>query len=542
MKKNTNQKEEQNQYGILSMIAMVVGIVVGSGIFVVNNSLYSISNSIGLSVISWILVSVIIIFMLISFIEISSITALKHKPGTFNNWSRSLFNKKFSKYLGFYFPVIYFPVLLSGFSILASMELVGNFEYFNGINKDNNQKIFIYFLLTTILAFLFLNSIFTINIFTSKPGKIIQQVGTVIKLIPIFLIILLGMIIVVGIINVDSWNDLFDWNSEYNNWEKNGDSFLFLILLMFPTIMFSFDGFLFAASLQNESKKPSSYKIAVIFGIILIIALYLLMSIFSFMFAEGTQFSISSVIENITGWKWLGSLVSIIIVTSILVGASGVMISQNRMLADVSLNNQILDKDGILISRNKASVPQYSAYLLWIITMVYFAIFRFLDLISVLTYIYDGTNGDISFSSFNITGWSLSFFTLISYSFYTLLIFGGLINRFTKKVEVEKNKLFIPSAIISIISTIIIIIIFSISIFYPKNFVIDNQASLFYISNYILQIIVSISILALVFLVPIFFEKRVNKNLNSEILENKQKYIDNYNEGHVDQRFYNKIK
>ncbi len=542
MKKNINQKEEENKYGILSMIAMVVGIVVGSGIFVVNNSLYSISNSIGLSIISWILVSFIIIFMLISFVEVSSITALKHQPGTFNNWSRSLFSKKFSKYLGFYFPVIYFPVLLSGFSIIASMELVGNFNYFNEINQNDSTKIFIYFILTTVLGLLFLNSIFTMNIFTSKPGKIFQQVGTFIKLIPILLIILLGLIIVVGIINVDSWNNIFDWDSDYNNWKENGNSFLFLILLMFPTIMFSFDGFLFAASLQNESKKPSSYKIAVTFGIILIIVLYLLMSIFSFIYADGEQFSISSVIVNITGWKWLGNIVSLIIIISILVGASGVMISQNRMLADVSLNNQVVDKDGMLISRNKASVPQYSAYVLWIVTLLFFTIFRFLDLISILAYMFDKTNADIAFGPFNITGWSLSFFTLISYSFYTLLILGGLINRFTKKVEVEKNKLFIPSAIISIISTLIIVIIFSISIFYPKDLVVDEKASLFYISNYIIQIIVSISILSLVIFIPIFFEKKVNKNLNSEIVENKQKYIDNYNEGHVDPRYYKNNK
>jgi amino acid transporter len=75
---------------------------------------------------------------------------------------------------------------------------------------------------------------------------------------------------------------------------------------MAPTIMFSFDGFLFAASLQNESKKPSTYKIAAITGIVFIVFIYIVLSLFVFAFGtsgENHDFSVVNCVFNITGQK-----------------------------------------------------------------------------------------------------------------------------------------------------------------------------------------------------------------------------------------------
>jgi amino acid transporter len=83
--KNNLNKKEQGQYGLLSMLALIVGVVIGSGVYVVNDSLYRISNSAGLIIITWLLISLVILFMLVAFIEISSITAKTKEAGTINN-------------------------------------------------------------------------------------------------------------------------------------------------------------------------------------------------------------------------------------------------------------------------------------------------------------------------------------------------------------------------------------------------------------------------------------------------------------------------
>jgi amino acid transporter len=55
------------------------------------------------------------------------------------------------------------------------------------------------------------------------------------------------------------------------------------ILLILPAVMFSFDGFLFAASLQNEAKKPSTYKVAAISGVTFITIIYLAVTLFMYL-------------------------------------------------------------------------------------------------------------------------------------------------------------------------------------------------------------------------------------------------------------------
>ena len=51
------------------------------------------------------------------------------------------------------------------------------------------------------------------------------------------------------------------------------------MLLALPPIMFTFDGFMFASSLQNESKKKSTFPTALVSGLILISVLYLFVAI-----------------------------------------------------------------------------------------------------------------------------------------------------------------------------------------------------------------------------------------------------------------------
>lgn len=51
-KKEIRTENNKHQYGLLSMLAMIVGVVVGSGVYVVNDSLYQISGSVGLIIIT----------------------------------------------------------------------------------------------------------------------------------------------------------------------------------------------------------------------------------------------------------------------------------------------------------------------------------------------------------------------------------------------------------------------------------------------------------------------------------------------------------
>lgn len=534
--------KDTHRYGLLSMLALIIGTVIGSGIYVVNGQLYKDSNgSTGISMISWILVSLIVLFMLVSFIEISSITSRKHEAGTVNNWSRHLWGENISKYVGIFFPLIYYPVLLTGFSLIMSTELMSNVNSFDKI--DSKHETWMYFLYVSIIAFIILNLIFMMNMFTSKPGKNFQEIGTIIKLIPLFMIVIVGFIAIVGWINAPPANEVF------NTDQTLGDDNVFkLILILSPTVMFSYDGFLFAASLQNEAKKKSTFKTAAITGVVFIILIYLLMSFFSFAYGGdingdglNNDYSVNGAFHNLfpNVGNWFFTLISVIIVISVITGISGNTITQGRMIADISVENQIADKNGNLIARNKAFVPQKSVQLGWILSIIVFIIFTFLDAFSTMSYLSDGNNifsSDVIYSANIVMSNALNNLVLIAFAFYAFVIVGGLLNRKTKRAEVDKNKLFIPSAIISSISIIVILIVFAIDIFSPNSLNSGEIGYSYNLYNYILQIIIFVSIVLAIMIVPLYLKKGVKK-LKKEEKEKKQQLILAYNQQKIDPRY-----
>ncbi|BDV03414.1 MAG: putrescine/ornithine APC transporter [Candidatus Hepatoplasma scabrum] len=536
---------KQNQYGLLSMLALIVGVVIGSGVYVVNDSLYQLSNSVALIIITWILIALVVLFMLIAFIEVSSITAKTKEAGTINNWFRHLWGEKYSKYVGVFFALIYFPILIAVLAIISGEEL---FKTIWPLNSGGYDSPYLMFLFVTIIAFIVINIIFSINTYTFKPGKQFQEVGTIIKLIPLLLLIFLGLLILMNaftgsnteINNGEGNFAFFNLDADFNKgWEDNGAKNFKIILLMAPTIMFSFDGFLFAASLQNESKKTSTYKVAALSGVVFIILIYLLLSLFVFAFGdESGGFTVSNAIYNISGQKWLSTIIGIMIVISVLTGISGNSIAQNRMIADLSINNEIKDLKGNLIARNEAKVPQNSAKLAWIIALICLFFLRFFDLLILISYLNE--DGYIINSTLFISGWSLNFITLISYTFYILIIIGAFKNRFDHKVEVDKNKLFYPAATISIVIITIVLLVFIVDLF-DYRAIIDKEIVISELLSYIFHILIAIIIILLIIFLPIIFTKGVKK-AKKEQLEEKKRLIKAYKMQKTDPRYIKKQK
>lgn len=540
----TNKNRQEGQYGLLSMLALIVGVVIGSGIYVVNDTLYKMSNSVGLIIISWLLIALIVLFMLISFIEISSITSKKNEAGTINNWFKHLWGKKYSKYIGVFFAIVYFPVLISVLSIILGEEFFKTIWPLSNTTNGYDSP-YLMFLFVTIISFVSINVIFSINTYTFKPGNKIQETGTIIKLIPLVLLIFMGLLILMNAFTAD--NDainngtgnfnFFDPNAAFNQgWNDNGFDNFKMILLMAPTIMFSFDGFLFAASLQNESKKPSTYKVAALSGVVFIILIYILLSLFVFAFGdESGGFIVANSLFNITGQKWLSTLVGLMIVISVFTGISGNSVAQNRMIADLSVNNEIKDIKGDLIARNKAKVPQNSAKLSWILALIWLLIFRLFD-VFILISVVQNNDFNTTNSTLFISGWSLNFITLISYTFYILVIIGAFKNRFDHKVDVDKNKLFYPAASISIVMISVILIVFTIDLFDYRTITNNNEIITSELLSYIFHILIVVIIILIIILVPIYLAKDVKK-ANKEELKRKEKLIEAYKKQKTDPRY-----
>ncbi|NQX83167.1 MAG: amino acid permease [Mycoplasmataceae bacterium] len=439
---------QKKQYGTLSMVAIIVGIVIGSGIFIKNESLMEGTGSVILTTFAWIIGGLIVLSMMLSFIEISSITKIKGEQGTFKNFSKHLFNEKTSRYIGAYFSFIYLPLVLGAEIIFA----IQKFMEIGGMNQMIGD--FELWWVITVISFIGIIIIFLINSFFVKPGKAFTMFGSIVKLFPLFIVILAGLIALLGFV----WpaNNIFDPNDGINSGliENGTGTNISHLLMILPGVLFAFDGFLYANSMSNETKTPSTFKRAVIISVVFITLTYILFSVMSMTLAPGDmdangnveyQFGISSILSAMfPSMEWVGDLLMMAIFISIISATFGYAVTSMWSLADYSDTNNLIDKNGRLLRRNKSGNPSGAGIRMLFFSIIAILLMRGFDLITLYSYVRWGeglgVGANEAISSTLMTDFTSDIFTVFNFAFYSIIMIGGLNNRFTKKNEIEKIK------------------------------------------------------------------------------------------------------
>ncbi len=455
MSKNTQEQNQGGQYGLLSMIAIIVGTVLGSGIFIKNQSLMDDSGSVILTSITWILGGIVVVSMMLAFLEVSSITKLKNEQGTFTNWSKRLYGPMTSKFIGVYFTLIYFPLVLASEGVFAGQKLTEVSLFSDFVNG----KAYINWLIITIIAYATIAFAFLINIIWVKPGKAFASTISIVKLIPLLTVILGAIILFFGIWTdvsigeIDSLNPVFDPNNEdFNSGLEGFGKSLETILLIMPGVMFAFDGFLYANSMSTETKKPNTYKNAAIISIAIITTVYLLFSLSTFLIAplgpEGYDYTISGIINAMfPSLQFIADMLIFMIFLSITSATFGYAISSQWSFADASDQNLVKDEQGLLIRRNTVGNPYKAGWIMLIFAIISTSLFRFGDFVAIASI---GDAFEMK-NSTEVTDFISDFYSLLNFGLYSAMIFGVLLNRFTNKNEVEKVKGFFVFASIALV-------------------------------------------------------------------------------------------
>ncbi|ONI46918.1 amino acid permease [Candidatus Epulonipiscium fishelsonii] len=239
---------KKTEYGLSTAIAMIVGIVIGSGIFFKSdNILVATDGSIALGVLVFVLAAISIIF---GGLTISELASRYNKPGGVITYAEHS-NKSMGCALGWFHTLIYYPTLVAIVSWVAGIYIFILF----GIEST---------LLTQCLVGLicFIGT-FALNILSVRLGGIFQNAATIIKLIPLILIAVLGLIYgdpasSVHVTDVTQMTSL-GWMSAIS------------------AIAFSFDGWIVATSVGGEIKdSKKNLPIALIFAPIFILIIYVL--------------------------------------------------------------------------------------------------------------------------------------------------------------------------------------------------------------------------------------------------------------------------
>ncbi|WP_026476154.1 APC family permease [Alkaliphilus transvaalensis] len=163
--------------GLSEAITMVVGVVIGSGIFFKSSSVFDYAGTPLLGILAWIIGGIVTIASALTVTEIA--TAIPKTGGVFA-YLKELYGEKWAFLFGWVQSIIYVP----GVTAALSIVFVTQATFFVPLT-ETQQKL---------LAIFMIFFIITINVISTKLGSKVQFISTIAKLIPIVIIIAFGLI------------------------------------------------------------------------------------------------------------------------------------------------------------------------------------------------------------------------------------------------------------------------------------------------------------------------------------------------------------
>ena len=342
---------KKNQYSLFTAITMIVGIVIGSGIFFKSdNILHATGGSISLGVLVFWLAAVAIIF---GSLTISELASRNSKAGGIISYAEDCYGKQMACSFGWFQTFLYLPTIIAVVSWVTGIYtcLLFNFEGTLEIQM-------LIGLVMIILAFL-------TNTLSAKYGGYFQNASTVIKLIPLVLIAIVGLIF--GDTSSITFTEITSMSSA--GW-----------LVAIAPIAFSFDGWVVATSISNEIKDskrnlPKALIIAPIFILIIYLLYFVGISIY---IGPETVMSLGDAhvyqaANNLLG-EWGAKIILIFVIISIMGTINGLVLGLIRLPYSLAIRDMFPRSQAISKINDKYSMPVNSAIVAFIITMVWFLV------------------------------------------------------------------------------------------------------------------------------------------------------------------------
>ena len=260
----------QKRYGLLTAICMVVGIVIGSGVFFkAQTILQKTGGNMPLGILAWIIGGVIMLTCLLAF----SVMAQKfEKVNGIVDYAEACVGSKYAYYVGWFLTIIYYPCLTSVLSWLSARytlvfitSIAPDFPLL-GLGAAAGAE-------TVLgpecmaLAMFYMCCAYAVNALSPKLAGKLQVSTTIIKLIPLFLMAVVG--IIVGLANgtlANNFNILADVGTTSTN----------PLFASVCATAFAYEGWIIATSINAELKDAKkNLPRALVIGAIIIIATYI---------------------------------------------------------------------------------------------------------------------------------------------------------------------------------------------------------------------------------------------------------------------------
>jgi len=315
-------ENKKSYYGLSTAIAMIIGIVIGSGIFFKSDDILMYTGgSAWLGVLVFCIGACSIIFGCLTLTELSIRTK---KNGGVVGYYEEFISTKAASGFGWFQTLIYYPTINAVVSWVAGIYTC----ILLGINTTLEIQI--------LIGFAFMIIIYLINTFSLKYGGYIQNVSTIVKLIPLLGIAIISFFWTPTNIEIPVGVALIPKSDVGLGW-----------LAALAPIAFSYDGWVVSTSITNEVRNPKrNMPLALIIGPLVVLCVYIsyFLGLTKMLGAEYIMSTGNSAV-NKAGELLLGAngakIILIIVIISILGVLNGLTLGSLRMPQALASKNMI---------------------------------------------------------------------------------------------------------------------------------------------------------------------------------------------------------
>ncbi len=342
------------KYGLFTAISMVVGIVIGSGVFFkAQTVLEATGGNMPQGIIAWLVGAAVMLICLVSF---SRMATKYEKTNGVVDYAEVTCGKRYAYYVGWFLSAIYYPAMTS---VLAWVSARYVCEIF-GWSITGGECL-------AIAGALLIGS-FTLNALSPKLAGKFQVTTTIIKLIPLLLMAIVGIIygLVTGI-------TIENFKNAATNAVGTGSLFRAIV-----ATAFAYEGWSIATSINSEIKNSKkNLPIALLIGGGVIAAVYVLYYIGiaggatnDELIAGGVQVSY----VNIFG-KFGGVALNVLVVISCLGTLNGLTVGCTRGLYSLACRNEGIKPELFKQVDEFTGMPLQSCFASMLITAVWLVYF-----------------------------------------------------------------------------------------------------------------------------------------------------------------------
>lgn len=348
MENNTQLKKS---LGVSAAMALVVGCVIGAGVFFKPYAIYQATGGApGMGMLAWIIGGLASILGALTFAEVA---VMIPKTGGMVAYLGDVFNEKIGFLAGWMQTVIFYPAFLAGYGVTVGEQLA------TYIGPQFQLPIAIALIIALV----------AVNTLGSKTAGNIQVVSTVCKLIPLFLLMIFGFILGSG------ENPIF---TPMVSEDKQIGAVLGSTLL---AVLFAFEGWTNVGAIAGEMKNPGKdMPLAIVGGVSIIMAVYFVINMAYLWVLPASEMMNLSAPASAVAMKLFGpvggTIVTVGIIISVIGAANGFLMSGSRVAYHLA-DSKTLPGSKYLAKLNSKQVPTNSIILIGFLACVYSLIGQF---------------------------------------------------------------------------------------------------------------------------------------------------------------------